>query len=105
VLGTHLAKGRESPSEWCNPIPASWRSIVLVLTRKPGEKIVIGTGITLTVVQIQSDRIRVGLEAPDQVRILRGELIDRDELPEADPDLESKPREWQDESSERDVSR
>jgi carbon storage regulator CsrA len=47
---------------------------MLVLSRKPGEKVVIGGGITVTVIEVQGNRVRVGIDAPDQVRILRGEL-------------------------------
>ena len=47
---------------------------MLVLSRKPGEKVVIGDGITVTVVEVKGNRIRVGIDAPDQVRILRAEL-------------------------------
>ncbi len=46
---------------------------MLVLSRKPGEKIVIG-GITVTVLEVHGDRVRVGIEAPEHVRILRAEL-------------------------------
>ncbi len=47
---------------------------MLVLSRKPGEKIVIGNSIAFIVVQVKGDRVRVGIEAPEQVRILRAEL-------------------------------
>ncbi len=47
---------------------------MLVLSRKPGEKIVIGNGITITVVGLTSNQVRVGIDAPEQVRILRAEL-------------------------------
>jgi carbon storage regulator CsrA len=47
---------------------------MLVLSRKPGEKVVIGNGITITVVEVQGNRVRLAFDAPDQVRILRGEL-------------------------------
>jgi carbon storage regulator CsrA len=47
---------------------------MLVLSRKPGEKVVIGNGITITVVEVKGNRVRVGIEAPDRVRILRAEL-------------------------------
>ena len=47
---------------------------MLILTMKPGEKVVIGNAITVTVVEVRGNRVRVGIEAPDQVRILRGEL-------------------------------
>jgi carbon storage regulator len=47
---------------------------MLVLTRKPGEKVVLGNGITLTVVEVRGNRVRLGIDAPAQVRILRAEL-------------------------------
>ncbi len=47
---------------------------MLVLTRKPGEKLVIGNNIVVTVVQISGNKIRLSIDAPDDVRILRGEL-------------------------------
>jgi carbon storage regulator len=47
---------------------------MLVLTRKPGEKVVIGQGIVVTVLSVDGGRIRLGIEAPDDVPILRGEL-------------------------------
>jgi len=52
---------------------------MLVLSRKPGEKVVIGTDITLTVVEVNGNRIKIGIDAPNQVRILRGELAIWDE--------------------------
>jgi carbon storage regulator len=47
---------------------------MLILNRKPGERIIIGDGITLTVVEIRGNRVRLAFEAHDQVRILRTEL-------------------------------
>lgn len=47
---------------------------MLVLSRKAGEKVVIEGGITLTVVQVEGGRVRIGIDAPHDVRILRGEL-------------------------------
>jgi carbon storage regulator len=54
---------------------------MLVLSRKPGEKVVIGSGITLTVVEVQGSRVRLAFAAPDQVRILRAELACRRDDP------------------------
>jgi carbon storage regulator len=48
---------------------------MLVLSRKPGEAIHIGSGITITVVEIKGSRVRVGIQAPDEVPVLRAELI------------------------------
>ena len=47
---------------------------MLVLTRKLGETVVIDGGIKVTVVEVAGNRVRLGISAPDGVRILRGEL-------------------------------
>ena len=47
---------------------------MLILSRKVGEKIVIGEGITVVINRVAGDRVTIGLEAPPEVRILRGEL-------------------------------
>lgn len=52
---------------------------MLILSRKVGEQIVIGEGITVVVSRVQGDRVTLGLEAPPEVRILRGELRPFDE--------------------------
>ena len=48
---------------------------MLVLSRKIGEKIIIGDNIVLTVVAIKGNQIRVGVEAPRSVSVWRGELL------------------------------
>jgi carbon storage regulator len=50
--------------------------IMLVLTRKLGEKIVIGSDITITVVAINGGKVRIGIEAPKEVPVIRSELND-----------------------------
>ncbi len=47
---------------------------MLVLSRKKGETVCVGEDITITVVKIKGNRVSVGIEAPDQVRIRRSEL-------------------------------
>jgi carbon storage regulator len=60
---------------------------MLVLSRWPGEQVVLGNGITLTVVEVRGDRVRLAFDAPDQVRILRAELACRQGEPlDADRD-------------------
>jgi carbon storage regulator len=49
---------------------------MLVLTRKAGEKIHIGNGITITVVEVRGSKIRLGIDAPEDVPIFRAELND-----------------------------
>lgn len=54
---------------------------MLVLSRKRGEKILINPGqpdeIVLSVVEIRSDKVRLGIVAPPSVRIDREELLER----------------------------
>ena len=50
---------------------------MLVLTRRPGEEIVIDGNIRLTVVSIKGDRVRLGIEAPPSVVVDRQEIHDR----------------------------
>ena len=47
---------------------------MLVLTRKSQDSIRIGDNITVTVLRIKGNTVRIGIEAPDSVRIVRGEL-------------------------------
>lgn len=47
---------------------------MLALTRKVGESIIIGGGIVVTVVDIKGDNIRLGIEAPKDIKIYRGEI-------------------------------
>jgi carbon storage regulator CsrA len=47
---------------------------MLVLTRKQEEKICIGNGITITVLKMKGQSVRLGIEAPKEVRVIRGEL-------------------------------
>jgi len=49
---------------------------MLVLTRRPGEKICIGKEITCVLLQIRGNHVRVGIEAPPQVPIVRSELLE-----------------------------
>lgn len=48
---------------------------MLVLSRKPGEKILIGDDVTVTVVRIGPNTVRIGIEAPADTNIVRQELI------------------------------
>ena len=48
---------------------------MLVLTRREDEQIVVGNGITITVMQIAGGRVRLGIDAPESVRVMRSELM------------------------------
>ena len=47
---------------------------MLVLSRKLGEKIIIGDNIVVTVVKIDRNQIRIGIEAPSSVPVYREEI-------------------------------
>jgi len=50
---------------------------MLVLTRKPGEGIVIGDDITIKIVELKGGGVRIGIEAPQDRKIYRQEIYDR----------------------------
>jgi len=49
---------------------------MLVLTRKQGQTITIGDEIEITVVEVRGDQMRIGIRAPRNVSIVRGELLE-----------------------------
>lgn len=74
---------------------------MLVLTRKPDEHVVIDGGITVGVVEVKGNKVRLSFDAPPRVHILRAELgkwqdacMDR-ALDPSNSDLQAKPKEWQ----------
>ncbi len=48
---------------------------MLVLTRKVQEEIHIGNNITIKVVATSNGRVKIGIDAPANVRIIRGEIV------------------------------
>ena len=48
---------------------------MLVLSRKPGERILIGNDVAVTVVEIRPGRVKIGIEAPQGVSIHRDEVV------------------------------
>ena len=60
---------------------------MLVLSRKKNESIVINNDITIVVVEIRGDKVRLGVEAPKEVPVHRREVYDairRNELAESE---------------------
>ncbi len=47
---------------------------MLVLSRKPGEKILIGEDVVVTIVRIGPNTVRIGIEAPRSMNIVREEI-------------------------------
>lgn len=52
---------------------------MLVLSRKPSEKVMIGKDITVTILSIQGRNVRIGFDAPDEVEVDREEIFNRKE--------------------------
>jgi carbon storage regulator len=63
----------------------SRRRVMLVLSRKPGQKVAINGGITITVVRVDRGRIRLAVEAPSHVRVVRAEIVPQGPAPASDP--------------------
>jgi carbon storage regulator len=53
---------------------------MLVLSRREGERIRIGDDIFVTVVRINAQGVRIGIEAPPELLVIREELLDRTDL-------------------------
>lgn len=49
---------------------------MLVLSRRKDESLVIGDQIKVTVVEIRGNRVRLAIDAPSDVKVLRTELVD-----------------------------
>jgi carbon storage regulator len=47
---------------------------MLVLSRKQDQRVKLGDGIVVTVLRVGRDRVRLGIDAPPEVHVLRGEL-------------------------------
>ncbi len=59
---------------------------MLILTRKADEHIRIGSDITISVFEIEGNRVKIGVDAPRGVKILRSELEERPDENKADSD-------------------
>ncbi|MDJ0925427.1 MAG: carbon storage regulator CsrA [Acidimicrobiia bacterium] len=50
---------------------------MLVLTRRPGESIVVGDDIVVTVIEIKGGQVRIGIDAPRDVDVYREEIYEQ----------------------------
>lgn len=67
---------------------------MLVLTRRIGERVLIGDDIEVTVLEVKGDSVRIGIQAPRETRIHRAEIVaavERENVSaaQAAPDVES----------------
>ena len=51
---------------------------MLVLSRRHGEQILVGDNVVIKVLAVSNGRVRVGIEAPRDVQVRRGELLSKD---------------------------
>jgi carbon storage regulator len=49
---------------------------MLILTRRPGESIQVGEDIEISVIEIRGNQVRLGINAPAEVLVLRSELLE-----------------------------
>lgn len=47
---------------------------MLILTRKPGERLIINDNITITILEFKGNQVRVGIDAPSDVAVFREEV-------------------------------
>lgn len=55
---------------------------MLVLTRKPDQQIQIGENIRITIVRVKGQSVRIGIEAPREIHVMRTELIAGESAPQ-----------------------
>ncbi len=53
---------------------------MLVITRKINEGIVIGDNIELLIVDVSGDKVKIGINAPREIRVVRNELLQTEQV-------------------------
>lgn len=69
---------------------------MLILTRRSGESLMIGNNVTLTVLGVKGNQVRIGINAPKSVPVHREEIyerIKREEQGDIDGNVDSAPQE------------
>lgn len=64
---------------------------MLVLTRKQGEQIQIGDGIVIKVIKSGKSTVKIGIEAPKNVRVMRAELCNQPTVKPARAEVHTSP--------------
>lgn len=50
---------------------------MLILTRRVGEKLIIGEDVTVTILSLKGNQIRIGIDAPREIKVHREEVYER----------------------------
>jgi carbon storage regulator len=64
---------------------------MLIISRKKNEGIIINGDIILTVADVQGDKVRIGIDAPESVKIMRKELLDTEKSNREAAQISNKP--------------
>ena len=62
---------------------------MLILTRRVGETVMIGNDVTVTILGVKGNQVRVGINAPKNVAVHREEIYERIKREQGDPKTES----------------
>lgn len=64
---------------------------MLIISRKKNDGVIIDENIELTIVDIQGDKVRIGIDAPTSVKIVRKELLETENLNKEAAQIQNKP--------------
>jgi carbon storage regulator len=64
---------------------------MLIISRKKNEGVIINENIILTVIDVQGDKVRIGIDAPDSIKIIRKELLDTEKSNREAAQIQNKP--------------
>ena len=64
---------------------------MLIISRKRNEGVIINENIELTIVDIQGDKVRIGIDAPSAVKIVRKELLETANINKEAAGIQGKP--------------
>ena len=62
---------------------------MLILSRRPGESLIIGDNVTINVLGVQGNQVRLGIEAPREVTVHREEIYARIQAEKDQPGTEA----------------